>query len=74
MAYHDMNTMMTTREMVLALMAKPFIALGEFLSHGSYETSRMGPLASLQKLSDADLAKRGLTRAQAVQLALRSQF
>lgn len=74
MAYHDMNTMMTTREMVLALLAKPFVALGEYLSLRSYQTARMGSLQALQNLSDDDLAKRGLTRAQAVQLALRSQF
>jgi len=74
MAYNDMNTMMTNREMALALIARPFQLIGHYLSKQTYQTARMTTLTSLQQLTDADLAARGLTRAQAVQMALRSQF
>ena len=73
MAYHDMNRMMTTGEMILALVALPFQKLGAALSRLGHRTARGRWLAQVNAMSDADLARRGLTRAEAVQLMLRAQ-
>lgn len=73
MAYHDMNRMMSTSEMVLALVASPFQKLGAALSRMGYKTARAQWLAQVNAMSDAELAQRGLTRAEAVQLMLRAQ-
>lgn len=74
MSDHNMNTMMTNGEMALAVLALPFQAMGRFFRDFGQNTSRMASLAELQKVSDAQLAKRGLTRAEAVQRVLRSQL
>lgn len=74
MSDHNMNTMMTNREMALAVVALPFQAIARFIREMGQKTSRMEPLSELHALSDADLAARGVTRAQAAQLMLRSQF
>ncbi len=74
MARHNMNTMMTTSEMVLALLAVPFQRLGEALARHGARSARAQWLAQLNATSDAELAAKGLTRAQAAQMMLRSQF
>lgn len=74
MAHYDMNRMMTTREMIFALIALPFKKLASTFSLRGYRTARLMWLDQLNATSDAELAKRGLSRAEATQVMLRSQF
>lgn len=74
MSDHNMNTMMTNREMALAVLALPFQALAGLFRKMGRSTSRIADLAALQSISDDELAARGMTRAEAVQRVLRSQF
>lgn len=74
MSTYNMNSMMTNREMAIAVLALPFRAIVSFLRSMASNTSRMRQLDDLQALSDADLDKRGLTRAQAALQMLRNPF
>ncbi|MFT4915545.1 MAG: hypothetical protein ACI9ND_002261 [Yoonia sp.] len=74
MSTYNMNSMMTNREMAIAVLALPFRAIASFLRSMASNTSRMRQLDDLQALSDAELAKRGLTRAQAALQMLRNPF
>lgn len=74
MSDYNMNSMMTNREMALAVIALPFQAAGRFLRSMLVQTSRMTSLNALHQMSDAELTERGLTRPQAAMLILRSQF
>lgn len=72
MSTYNMNTMITTREMVASFLALPFQAIAKFFTN--LQSSRMEQLDALNAMSDEDLAARGLTRAQAVQAILRCGF
>ena len=74
MSTYNMNSMMTNREMAIAVLALPFRAIASFFRGMASNTSRMHQLDGLQALSDAELAKRGLTRAQAALQMLRNPF
>lgn len=74
MARHDMNTMMTTGEMVAALAAMPFKAVFDAIVRSADRSSRMTALNQINAMSDADLAARGLTRTDATQMVMRSPF
>lgn len=72
MSTYNMNTMMTTREMIGSFLALPFQAVVKFFT--TIQSSRMEQLDALNAMSDEDLAARGLTRAQAAQAILRCGF
>lgn len=72
MSTYNMNTMITTREMVVSFLALPFQAIAKFFT--KLQSARMEQLDVLNAMSDEDLAARGLTRAQAVQAILRCGF
>lgn len=74
MSKYNMNTMMTNREIALAVIALPFQAIARFFGEMGRASSRTSPLADLHAMSDVELAARGTNRAQAAQLMLRSQF
>jgi uncharacterized protein YjiS (DUF1127 family) len=74
MTTYNMNTMMTNREMAAAVVVLPFQAVKRFFVDLMMNTARARQLAALNELSDADLEARGVTRAEAAQLILRSQF
>ena len=74
MAHHDMNRMMSTREMVWELLALPFRTIGAgivgvFQNAFSAE-SRLEAARKVAEMTDEELSKRGMTRAQAIQAAL----
>lgn len=62
MAYQADNTMITNREMLVALIARPFVAVFEFLVAIAEASPKLKQLKALGETSDADLASRGLTR------------
>lgn len=76
MAHHDMNTLMSTPEMVLALISKPFRRIGATLEHwienNALAQARMNAANEVARMSDEELEARGVSRAFAIQLALRS--
>ena len=74
MSDYNMNTMMTNREMALAVLALPFQAAARFLRNLGQRTSFVSALSELSNISDAELARSGMTRAEAVQRVLRSRF
>lgn len=62
MAYQADNTLITNREMLVALIARPFVAIFEFLIALAEATPKAQQLQALSEMSDAALAARGLTR------------
>jgi uncharacterized protein YjiS (DUF1127 family) len=72
MTTYNMNTMITTREVVGSFLALPFQAVVKFFAN--IQSSRMMKLDALNAMSDEDLAERGMSRAQAAQAILRSGF
>jgi uncharacterized protein YjiS (DUF1127 family) len=74
MSTYNMNSMMTNREMAVAVIALPFRAIASFLRGMAGNTSRMRQVDDLHAISDAELANRGLTRAQAALQILRNPF
>jgi hypothetical protein len=74
MSTYNMNTMMTNREMALAVVALPFYAIARSLRNIGQNSSRVQRLNELNAMSDAELAAQDLTRAQAAQQILRSHF
>ncbi len=75
MAHHDMNTMMSTPEMVWELIAKPFrrlgTALAKFVENNALAKSRMEAALDVAQMTDEELEERGMSRAYAIQVALR---
>lgn len=76
MAHHDMNTLMSTPEMVLELVAKPFRTLGvtleRWFENNALASARMKAANEVAQMSDEELNDLGMSRAYAVQVALRS--
>lgn len=76
MAHHEMNTLMSTPEMVLELAAKPFrilgSTLGRWFENNALASGRMEAANKIAQMSDEELEELGMSRAFAVQVALRS--
>ncbi len=76
MAHHEMNTLMSTPEMVLTLIAKPFrrfgTTLGHWIENNALAQARMKAATEVAQMTDEELEARGMSRAFAIQLALRS--
>ena len=76
MAHHDMNTLMSTPEMVAELFAKPFRAIGATLErwfeNSALASARMQAATKVAQMSDEELDDLGMSRAYAIQVALRS--
>lgn len=74
MAHHDMNRMMSTREMVWELVSLPLRKAGarlvSFFENSAAAQSRLEAARKVAEMSDEDLARLGITRAQAIQAAL----
>ncbi len=72
MSTYNMNTMMTNREMAMAVVRVPFQAVKDAFLGFTHAVSRAEQLETLNEMSDEDLAARGMTRAEAAQAVLRS--
>lgn len=76
MAHHDMNTLMSTPEMIWTLLTKPFrvtfTALEQFFEANSLASSRMEAAQKVAHMTDEELQEMGMSRAFAIQVALRS--
>lgn len=70
MATYNMNSMMTNREMALAVLALPVRALGRAWRAITSPSARVHQLDALRDVSDSELAARGMTRAEAVNKVL----
>ena len=74
MAHHEMNTLMTTPEMIWELVAKPIriaaASVGNALVAMAENSSQMQAARRIAEMSDEELAALGVTRAEAVQRAL----
>ena len=66
------NTLISTREMLLELLATPFRAIGSGLKGFATSTARTQTLRELAAISDEELEARGLTRAEIVTMAFRN--
>jgi hypothetical protein len=66
MAFQSDNTLISNREMLTELALAPFRALGRALVFLGENNSRTKALDTISTLTDAQLAERGLTRAEAV--------
>jgi hypothetical protein len=71
MAFHSDNTLISNREMLVELALTPFRAIGRVLINLAENNSRTQALQAIADISDADLAARGLTRAQAISMVFR---
>jgi hypothetical protein len=71
MAFHPDNTLISNREMLTELVLLPFRALGRALVRLTETNSRTQSLRAVAAITDAQLAARGLTRAEAVAEAFR---
>ena len=71
MAIHTDNTLISNRELLVALALKPFQAIGRLLTSLAENNSRTQALAAIAAIPDADLAARGLTRAEAISMTFR---
>ncbi|MFO8125163.1 DUF1127 domain-containing protein [Yoonia sp.] len=65
------NTLISNREMLLALLAAPFLAIGAALQSIALNTAHAQTLRELAAISDEELQARGLTRADIVSMAFR---
>ncbi len=62
MAYQADNTLITNREMLGDLLAKPFVALFNALTAMAERDSRLVRLRALAEMSEEELAANGTTR------------
>lgn len=74
MATHTMNTMMTTSQMVGALVMKPLQSFFNALVHIGERSVHARLVTELSAMSDEELAARGTTRADMVQKIFRSHI
>lgn len=65
------NTLISNREMLLELLAAPFVAIGAALQSIAINTAHAQTLRELAAISDEELKARGLTRADVVCIAFR---
>ena len=74
MAHHEMNTLMTTPEMIWELVAKPVrkvsAAIVRTMEVWAESSSYMKAAQRVAEMSDDDLKALGVTRAEAIQQAL----
>jgi len=74
MAHHDMNTMMSTPEMIWELGKQTFrkagSAFGRFIENNAYAKARMAAAVKVAQMSDEELEAKGMSRAFAIQVAL----
>ncbi len=74
MAHHEMNTLMSTPEMVWELITTPLrkaaAAIGHTLEHWAEASSYMQAAQRVANMSDEELKALGVTRAEAIQQAL----
>ena len=71
MALQPDNTLISNRELIVELLTTPFRALGNLFIKMAENNSRVTALNALNAMSDAELAAKGLTRAEAVALLFR---
>ena len=72
MTDYNMNSMMTNREMAVAVIAAPFQALARGFRSLMLQGPRVSALNTLSQYSDAELAARGLTRSDIALQILRN--
>lgn len=76
MAHHDMNTLMSTPEMMVELVKTTFRAAGaaivKFFVTNSMASDRMQAAQKVAQMTDEELEELGMSRAFAMQVALRS--
>ncbi|WP_411891098.1 DUF1127 domain-containing protein [Yoonia sp. SDW83-1] len=71
MAFQTDNTLISNREMMIELVLTPFRAIGRWFISLAENNSRTQALRQINNMTDADLAARGLTRAEAVNMMFR---
>jgi len=71
MALNTNNTLISDREMLTELFAKPFRAIGAGLMRLAESNARTQALRELAAVSDEELRQRGLSRAEAISMAFR---
>lgn len=62
MAYQADNTLISNREMLVELIARPFAAIFNYLVDMAEAGPQMQKLRALSEISDAELETRGRTR------------
>ena len=65
------NTLISNREMLLELASKPFRAIGSAIHWLAENNARMQAVNAISSMTDAELAAKGLTRAEAVGMVFR---
>ena len=71
MAFADTQLVSTTTSNVLSVLARPFVAFGNFMVRLAESSSQAQALAKLADLSDADLAAKGTSRSAQINEILR---
>lgn len=66
MTTHTMNTLMTNREISLAVLALPFLAIGRFIIKIGESSSRYKQIVALSDMSDEELSALGTDRQKEV--------
>ena len=73
MALRPDNTLISNREMLTELVLAPFYALVRWIDRIGESRARAQALSAIGELSDAQLAARGLTRADAIAMVFRKE-
>ena len=71
MALRPDNTLISNREMLTELVLSPFNAFVRWIDRVGESRARAQALSAIGELSDAQLAARGLTRADAIAMVFR---
>jgi hypothetical protein len=68
MALRPDNTLITNREILTEVLLAPFAALAGWVEHYATNNARTQALRAVANMSDAELAAKGLTRAEALRM------
>ncbi|MEO1641216.1 MAG: DUF1127 domain-containing protein [Pseudomonadota bacterium] len=67
------NTLISNREMIVELVLAPFRAFGRLIEKLAENNSRTQALAAIGAMSEEELRRKGLTRAEAIQMVFRRE-
>ena len=68
MALRPDNTLITNREILAEVLLAPFAALAGWFENYAMNNARTQALRAVANMSDAELAAKGLTRAEALRM------